>query len=332
MIHADISVLNWRNIFKSNQIEHGFEFLSNHWSIPRNSKLGMQRWLIIFQKQIDRYLLTHPKPSVIHAHTYLGAWAAIKASKDHDIPLVVTEHFTGLLSGNISDLHDEIAKRAYKECNKIYAVSHALAQSVRGRYNVRVDVVPNFIDVTKFSLVKSIVETDVYRLLAVGDLIKRKSFDLLIEAMSLCSNVKLTLVGSGPEEKKLKNLRDKKCVEVEFVGQQNQSQLAHWYQNSDVLVHPSTTETFGLVLIEAIACGLPVVAFENGGASDIINESNGIIVKNRSVQNLAHAIQELIRNRKQFNQQSIRGTIINKYSPKVVAKRLKEEYAELLSD
>jgi glycosyltransferase involved in cell wall biosynthesis len=80
------------------------------------------------------------------------------------------------------------------------------------------------------------------------------------------------VVGDGPELKAL----TKRYPDVEFVGKQKGSMLSYWYQNAEVFVFPSKNDTFGLVMLEALACGLPVAAYPINGALDLQDEKNFI--------------------------------------------------------
>ena len=93
------------------------------------------------------------------------------------------------------------------------------------------------------------------------------------------------MIGSGPEEKRLRE----KYPDVKFFGNKSHEEIANIYQDCDYFVFPSKTDTFGLVLLEAMACGLPVAAYNVSGPMDVIGKSKAGILR----ENLAEAVRGL---------------------------------------
>tara|TARA_E500000075_G_C6910951_1_gene279152 strand:- start:323 stop:886 length:564 start_codon:yes stop_codon:yes gene_type:complete len=93
------------------------------------------------------------------------------------------------------------------------------------------------------------------------------------------------MIGSGPEEKRLRE----KYPDVKFFGNKSHEEIANIYQDCDYFVFPSKTDTFGLVLLEAMACGLPVAAYNVSGPKDVIGKSKAGILR----ENLAEAVRGL---------------------------------------
>lgn len=118
--------------------------------------------------------------------------------------------------------------------------------------------------------------------LAVGRLMARKGFDKLLlawDSMELqCKQENmLVLVGGGPEEASLKELvRNRGISNVVFAGSQGPEELAQWYAAADVFVFPSLVDVWGLVVNEAMACGLPVLASKYAGASQELVRDQGV--------------------------------------------------------
>lgn len=137
-------------------------------------------------------------------------------------------------------------------------------------------------------------------ILFVGRLAEKKGVAYLIEAMKQINAV-LIIVGSGPLETPLKKQASEQGNKILFWGPQTHNKLKKIYASADILVVPSITakngdkEGFGLVILEGMASGVPVVAFDSGGIRQIINhEKNGLLCKEKDVQELADNINKIL--------------------------------------
>jgi len=135
------------------------------------------------------------------------------------------------------------------------------------------------------------------RLLYVGRISKEKDLDVLAQAYRQLRDeglsVQLYLVGEGPYYESLNN----SLPEAVFTGYLRGADLATAYASADVFVFPSTTDTFGNVVIEAQASGIPVIVSDTGGPKELVEDNvNGIVTKSRNVEDLARAIRELVTN------------------------------------
>jgi len=136
------------------------------------------------------------------------------------------------------------------------------------------------------------------RLLYVGRISREKDLDLLAAAYRRLRDeglpIQLFVVGDGPYSEALA----KSLPEAFFTGYLRGSELATAYASADIFVFPSTTDTFGNVILEAQACGLPVVVSDSGGPKELVEpEANGLITRSHDVEDLACAIRALVTNR-----------------------------------
>lgn len=151
------------------------------------------------------------------------------------------------------------------------------------------------------------------RLLFVGHLQRRKGLEFLLHALAKCpaQNVSLDVVGDGPELESCQQLAAKLHLShVTFHGFKQKDDLPKHYAAANVFVFPSLQEIFGLVMVEAAAAGLPIIASEfAGGASDVVeHEKNGYLIDPTNVDNLAEHIKELAQNpakRQRMGEQSL---------------------------
>ena len=158
----------------------------------------------------------------------------------------------------------------------------------------------NSVDIDKFSnknddsFKKEFKLEDKPIVLFVGNLIKRKNVDSLLEAKKIAhSDYYLVVVGDGPLYKKLtKKVEDDNIHDVIFTGARDD--VENIIPSCDVLILPSFSESFGLVLIEALACGKPVIGSDVGGITEIINDDVGLLVNPKKVSSIAKAIDNII--------------------------------------
>ena len=135
-------------------------------------------------------------------------------------------------------------------------------------------------------------------ILSVGRLIKEKGHHILIKAMQGL-NIRLVIVGDGPEKLNLIKLSKKLNVNVEFLSSINKHKLCSLYNKSYFTVFPSIKgETFGFVVLESFACKKTVITTDIPGPKDIITSNTGIIVKPNDVYSLHKAIIKLFKNEK----------------------------------
>jgi len=137
-------------------------------------------------------------------------------------------------------------------------------------------------------------------LIAVGRLSKQKGFEYLIKALSEVKkkekNFKLLLIGDGEEKKSLERLSKKMGLEEEiiFLGKVFHDKLPKYYHVADIFVLPSLYESFGIVFLEAMAAGLPIISTNVAAIPEVVDKKVGILVKPKNVNELAKAILTLI--------------------------------------
>lgn len=152
-------------------------------------------------------------------------------------------------------------------------------------------------------------------IISVGRLVKdQKGFDLLIKAFASiapkCKDWALQIIGDGEEKENLNNLIHKLNMDSQIKIQPFTNNIETYYLNASIFVSSSRWEGFGLVITEAMECGVPVIAFENSGPKEIINKNNenGILVSRNDINALAQAILDLIEDeekRKRISKKSI---------------------------
>jgi len=171
-------------------------------------------------------------------------------------------------------------------------------------------VIPFGVDINFFKPLNTPKNEEVFQILSVGYLIERKGFKYLIKAVKKVlkeyNNVTLKIIGSGPLKNKLQYLiTELKLVnQVKLIGNVSDNELLHLYNSSDLFILPSitvtqgNTEGLGVVLLEAMACELPVIGSKVGGIPDIIiDNETGLLVNEKDILELSMKIKYLIDNK-----------------------------------
>ena len=243
---------------------------------------------------------------IIHGHyLYPAGAAAVEVGKKHNIKTYVTAHGSDMfeLYKNQSFMRSTIRK-VLADADGVFAVSNALrheiiATGVVGIAN-KTKLSWNSVDINRFSTKSNDSFKKEYKLedkpivLFVGNLIKRKNVDSLLEAKKVAnSDYYLVVVGDGPLFKKLtKKVEEEHIRDVIFTG--SRDDVEDIIPRCDVLILPSFSESFGLVLIEALACGKPVIGSDVGGISEIITDDVGMLIDPTKVSSIAMAVDRMI--------------------------------------
>jgi glycosyltransferase involved in cell wall biosynthesis len=271
----------------------------------RDYRLGLPYFQGIHQK-LDEF-----KPDLIHAvgPTLLSLYG-IRYAQKRKIKTVASYH-TNFISYfpyyKMPKILEKFAlflqNRFYNRCDRVYVPSNHALEELRSLGIKKIEVWKRGINLDIFSpenknddIRKSINANDHPILLYVGRLVKEKDLNDLIAAHSIlkknCYEYKLVLVGDGPMRMKLQ----RKAPDAHFTGFLSGKELAEWYASSDLLVFPSTTETFGNVILEAFASGIPAIVVNKGGVTDIINNGkNGLIAKANSPRDFVEKIEFLLK-------------------------------------
>ena len=139
--------------------------------------------------------------------------------------------------------------------------------------------------------------------------------------------VTLRIGGGGSLKTSLEALIKELSMEnqIKLLGALSREEVSKEMRACDAFALPSEHETFGVVYIEALACGKPVIGADNGGAEDIIKENNGIIVKKKDAEDLTKALIRIKENYEMYDKYKISEETIFSYSEKVLVEKLKKK-------
>ncbi len=281
---------------------------------------------------------------VIHAHfTYPDGVAAVLLGRLYGIPVIITEHTLWLPWMRHKRLVRHQAAWAARNCSAHIAVSEAVRDHI-GQITGdpdKVKVIPNVVDGAVFTRAQNQQRTP-GQILFVGIVRASKGLDLLLHALHELRRarpeVRLKVVGEPfyrayrQEADRLAQLTDQLGLAdcVELVGGKSPADTAQLMAQSEVVVLPSRRESFGAVLIEALACGTPVVATRCGGPEDIVTPAVGRLVPPEDPHALASALAEVLDNQQAYASDALRRYALAHFGAPVVAQQLGNEYATLV--
>ena len=257
----------------------------------------------------------------------------------------MTEHATlfQLHRDEISPRNNAIIQEVYQKAARVICVSRAFARLIDS-YRTDIDVVGNVVNCDIFIPPKVFKNHNEIRFLTVCYMeeeaqLYKKGMDILIQSWTEIvkenTNVKLVIGGGGKAVRKVVEWTKEYHVtdSVEFLGTLNREQVVEQMQMCDCFVLPSRYETFGVVYIEAMACGKPVIAVANGGPDDFVKDFNGMLIK-PDVEELTGAINKMIKRLKGYDyyyEEEISSYIKNLFSYDSIAGKLLEVYKSILT-
>jgi len=278
---------------------------------------------------------------IIHVHSYylfLYDVVAMMVKKFSDKKIVA--HYHGGYPFMLLYPFRVLKKTTLPLADKIISVNRAEIRRLINYWKVpreKIAYIPNGVDTEFFKPISSVKKSDNV-ILFVGNLVKDKGVDVLLKAFAKCKSrvkdLRLIIVGEGP----LRNSLEKTVKflglseSIRFLGRVTHEELVNIYNMASVTVLPSRYESFGLVLVESMACGTPVIATATEGARDIVTHGvDGFLVPINDIDSLANAICKLIENpelRKQMGKNA-RRKAEKKFSWGIIKELLKKVYISL---
>ncbi|MDG2266565.1 MAG: glycosyltransferase [Candidatus Marinimicrobia bacterium] len=283
--------------------------------------------------------ISKPEFVFINSSLYGGA-ALAKYLHSEMIPFMVSEHLKEfILKNQFSLFQKECINECYNYSSKIITTSKVLKNEIINNFNInskRVLLIPNPAD-TKYFLPKRSKTGDTFTFISVALLRPEKRLDILIKAFAILSkhipNIVLTVIGDGPEKNKLKLLSHKLGVNnrINFIGYQNKIAVSDILRDHDALVLSSEVETFGVVIVEAMSVGLPVIATKCGGPESIVVAETGVLVDSNDKNKLSVAMKNMIEDYNNYDSNTIRQIAINIYGDKAYGDNIMNAIDSVLS-
>lgn len=318
--------------------QHGWNFF------PRFKHLGVRRWINDGVNLFKLYIANHGLPDIIHAHNALNAGClASEIKRLWGLQYVLTEHSSHFSRGLISAKSFEYARLAYLNSSKNIVVSPHLGRVLEHSLSCndfRWISIPNLLDpileteAAKVALPPKI--SDRFVIFNAASIDENKNHRLLIDAFELAvrknPRLSLRIAGEGPLRAQIYQYILKRGLgsNIVLLGRLNREGMRRELELCNVCVLSSTTETFGVVLIEALAFGRPVISTANGGADSIVQSTNGLLVPIGDKKSLADAITNVATNYAQYDFELIRTNCVSIFGSLPISARLISCYRDVL--
>jgi len=327
---------NWRRASHDLQVEQdsGLTIYRIPWWGWGGSLLRSRRDALALTA-FDRYCAEQGRPDIVHGHSLLyGGYLAAVIKAQRGIPAVATEHSSVYIHGPVWPDQKPAIRFTIAHLDRLTAVSDRLAESM-GRYFFRSDVtvLPNIVDLDFFQPAQT-PPASPFRLSLIARLDANKAPELALSAFARAfgqGNAHLTIAGKGPRRAGLVRLATTLHLQdrISFPGWLSREKLRELIQSSHCVVSTSRVETFGLTLIEAMACGKPVIATRSGGPDSFVTETTGLLVPTGDVDALAAAMRQMADTYDRYDPAAIRAYCVDRFSEAAFVRNVERLYSEV---
>jgi glycosyltransferase involved in cell wall biosynthesis len=331
----------WRNRFQTAWTDETPPTLRRHsWNVWWRLPQGLERRVEAAVNLAARYIDARGRPDLVHAHS--AQWAGAAAARIRErfgIPYVLTEHFSGFHRDAVFSWQDDLVREGFEHASALAAVSAALRDQLVERTLAPRDAIavqPNAVDPAFFTRPPSPRAASPFRIATLARLHEQKRIDVLLDAFAAAfrdaSETHLLVGGDGPARDELeRQARDLGLADrTTFLGGLSRTQVRQLFWDANLFVLPSAFETFGVVLIEAMTTGLPVLATARGGPEDIVTPATGRHVEGADRHVLADALREMRASWSAYDPASIRADTVERFGPDAFLCRTRTLYRRAL--
>lgn len=315
-------------------------------------KARIPRWRTFnyhdFRREIlfffNQYVNENGYPDMIHAHTTLfGGIAAEYIHQKTSIPFVITEHYTPFITGDITNKTDlKISERIFKKAGQANVVSSTFKKDLSAKLHLPADlfhVIHNMVNPIFFedNSIRKMIKGQPIRLFTNSYLLPRKNHKLMLDAFRIFlksyPESEFVIGGNGPLKNELVSQATALGIadKVRFAGLLNRNEVRDELNKCHIFLLASTYETFGVVLIEALAVGRPVVTTDSGGPRDIVTEKNGYIVTSWKPEDYAEKLLQLVDQYSSYNQNEISADCRQRFGEDKIITEIQESYYRVLN-
>lgn len=348
VIVLSINIKDIRGIFKEKiknklnvSIENGvvvYRYTTYNY-FPKIQEAYLRYYAKLIDILIKKIIQEQGDIDLVHIHSALDAGIAYSLSKIN-IPYIITEHSSRYSRKLLSKSEKKYLNNVFSGAKKVLSVGIGLKKDISAYFDYeKISIIPNMVKLPDIN--ENIKKTNIYdnkiKFFSLGFLTYKKGMDLIIEAYNLGKNelkdVQIIIGGSGEEFNKLNEQIKFYGLEENIIllGELNREEVSINMMNCDAFILTSRNETFGIVFIEAMYYGKPVIATITGGPDSFVNDECGILVENENIEEIKNAMIKMKKSYKNYNSDYIIKFCRENFSEDVVAKRLIEIYREVIS-
>ena len=276
-------------------------------------------------------------PDVVYGHYLRYCSRALAIKRKYGIPAVGLEHWSEMCKTEIREDLKQRAEETYPYLDRQLVVSDALRENILRCIGVDTTVVYNTYG-KEFYYQEHVKKDDIVRFVLTGNLLPIKGFDVVIRALgeseSLPNNLLFTIIGDGTEKEKLQEMIETYHLsdKVHLVGRKTRDYIVDALHEADVYILSSHSETFGVAPVEALACGVPVIATDCGGSRSYMNEFNGLMIPVNDVKAMSGAISYMVEHYMEFDRKRIAEDCKQRFSAESIARQLEAIFEDVIAN
>jgi glycosyltransferase involved in cell wall biosynthesis len=294
----------------------------------------------LFKKELSDYITKNGKPDIVHVHVPAKAGVvALWLKKKYNTPFVVTEHSSAyyksipenyFIRNNYFQL---ITKQTFQQAEVVSSVSNWLLNRLNEVFIIKHEkLIRNVVDVSLFFPVESVKIKK--RFIHVSMMHPLKNVNEILRALAILNkNItewEMSFIGPASKENLKLSFDLGLSKQIAWKGALPYSEVANEMQQADVLIHFSKYENLPCVVNEALCCGLPVISSNVGGISELVNDSNGILVENENIVQLANALASYLQHPDRFNKQIISKSASAMFNYNFIGNEMMKLYKDVL--
>lgn len=302
-----------------------------------NSFFSGLKYFYYYRKLIKEYLAANGKPSFLHVHIcYKAGLMALYSKWFFKLDFIVSEQWTIFCKEAKHRFSDKsfltrwLIKLIYKNASRTSAVSDYLGNALKNEFGIPKPVrIPNVVDTKLFY--PSAVKNKIYRFIHISLLNYQKNpgdIFAAVKKLTALTHERFELVIFGPIKQECAEKVQELGIGdyIQFKGEVSHDILSHELRSSHALILYSRYETFGCVIVEAYASGVPVIVSDIPVMREIVNENTGVFAKPCNAGDLAEKMLWMMNNHQSFNSNAIAAQAEEKYGFGTVAKQFGELY------
>ena len=295
-------------------------------------KIWAHQYYLLFKENHKK-----KKYDIIHVHDHYGAYAGWYINQKMGIRYVVTIHNSFIQNLTLINWKQAYLPKVLNHARQVIAVGYKLRETLESYFTShQVIILPNVIDTEKFKPTNNKNSTDPFKFLFIGDLDDNKGVIRLLQAFSKMKSkdTHLHIIGRGPLKSEADIFIEKNGLKARVLlqGQLPNKELPEIYNSAHVYVSLSEDETFGITILEAMSCGLPIIYTQSGGPEHIVSDHGSVMTSIFDISKISKSLDEIKFKYSEIDRTKIRQHVLDNYSSKSVIRTLEKIYKTCINE